>query len=662
MRHIYLLILFVFCTTKSYTQTKTFEIKSLTSETISITNFIEVFEDSTQNLTIDMVSSIDFDNRFHENKLTPKPRINSQEGVVWGRFKIKNLTGRDYEWSAGSNFVFGMLYQKTDSGSFTLQNAGIGVPLSERTIRKSGTGNFSIFLKSGEEAHFYFRGKNSKMFIYPSSLDFVLKDPIPLQLTINKYRTFFTGFAGIEIMMIIYALALYFVFRDKNYLWLCLSLVSSILYFMNFFDVARFIFTSDPLFTIFVTYGLSLIYIPLMVLGQFIFLNLFLEFKKNFGKKMVILYILVGITTICSPVFILFERYPLGALLSNTLIMLSPMVVLYLIIRLTIRGNPLAKIMLLSEGIFLVLVIISQLIMMQIIPSQNYSFSARILLMLAYILQSLLWTIAIIYNLVLLRKEKEKAQTDVIYALQTNEKLIREQNATLEIKVDERTKELVEKNSIISIEKDRSDKLLLNILPAEVAEELKIKGTADAKHFDDVTVLFTDFISFTTVSESLTPQELVDELHECFKSFDEIITKYNIEKIKTIGDAYLAVCGLPVSDKKHAENVVNAALEIRDFMKKRRLNLGEKTFEVRIGVNSGSVVAGIVGVKKFAYDIWGDTVNTAARMEQNSEAGKINISETTYALVKDKFTCEYRGEIDAKNKGMLKMYFVEARK
>jgi class 3 adenylate cyclase len=211
----------------------------------------------------------------------------------------------------------------------------------------------------------------------------------------------------------------------------------------------------------------------------------------------------------------------------------------------------------------------------------------------------------------------------------------------------------------IQQEKDRTEDLLLNILPAEVAEELKAKGTADAKHFDNVTVLFTDFKSFTTVSEQLSPQELVNELHACFKGFDEICGKYSIEKIKTIGDAYLAVCGLPLADEKHAENVVNAALEIREFMAKRSRELGEKTFEIRIGINSGSVVAGIVGVKKFAYDIWGDTVNTAARMEQHSEAGKINISETTYDLVKYRFTCEYRGEIDAKNKGELKMYFVE---
>jgi adenylate cyclase len=212
---------------------------------------------------------------------------------------------------------------------------------------------------------------------------------------------------------------------------------------------------------------------------------------------------------------------------------------------------------------------------------------------------------------------------------------------------------------VIMKERKKSDKLLLNILPVKVAEELKQKGTAEARQFDNVTVLFTDFVGFTTVSERLTPKELVEELHQCFKAFDEITAKYGIEKIKTVGDAYLAVCGLPLPDASHAEKVIHAAMEIRDFIKARKEQLGDSTFNIRIGVNSGTVVAGIVGVKKFAYDIWGDTVNTAARMEQNSEPGKINITDNTYQLIKDKFTCTYRGEHTAKNKGMLKMYFAE---
>lgn len=214
-------------------------------------------------------------------------------------------------------------------------------------------------------------------------------------------------------------------------------------------------------------------------------------------------------------------------------------------------------------------------------------------------------------------------------------------------------------NTLLSKEKKRSDDLLLNILPSEVADELKEKGTAAAKYFDNVTVMFTDFVDFTLAGEKMTAQQLVDELHTCFKAFDGIMRKYHIEKIKTVGDAYLAVSGLPVASPEHAVTMVNAALEIISFMKERKKQLGGNTFEIRIGIHSGNVVAGIVGDIKFAYDIWGDTVNTAARMEEHSTAGMINISQTTYELLKNKFRCSYRGEITAKNKGSLKMYYVE---
>lgn len=210
--------------------------------------------------------------------------------------------------------------------------------------------------------------------------------------------------------------------------------------------------------------------------------------------------------------------------------------------------------------------------------------------------------------------------------------------------------------------KKRSDELLLNILPEEVAEELKEKGSVEAKHFDEVTVMFTDFKEFTIVSERLSATELVSEIDLYFKAFDNIISKYNIEKIKTIGDSYMCAGGLPVASNDNAVEVVKAALEIQKFMiehKKQRQSEGREVFEIRIGIHTGPVVAGIVGVKKFAYDIWGNTVNVASRIESSGEAGKINISGDTYAIVKDKFICKHRGKIEAKNKGMIDMYFVE---
>ncbi len=211
-------------------------------------------------------------------------------------------------------------------------------------------------------------------------------------------------------------------------------------------------------------------------------------------------------------------------------------------------------------------------------------------------------------------------------------------------------------------EKNKSEELLLNILPADVAEELKETGTAEAKYMESVTVLFTDFKGFTEFSEKLSAEKLVAEINACFSAFDLIMQKFGIEKIKTIGDAYLAAGGLPKANNTHAFDVINAAFEIQQFIAKQKaekIAAGELFFDIRIGIHTGPVVAGIVGVKKYAYDIWGDTVNTASRMESNSEVGKINISKSTYDIIHEHYNCIHRGKISAKGKGEIDMYFVE---
>ncbi|MCF8234937.1 MAG: tetratricopeptide repeat protein [Bacteroidales bacterium] len=221
---------------------------------------------------------------------------------------------------------------------------------------------------------------------------------------------------------------------------------------------------------------------------------------------------------------------------------------------------------------------------------------------------------------------------------------------------------LASQNKIIENEKQKSDSLLLNILPEETAEELKETGSSKARRFDVVTVMFTDFRNFTKIGEELRPEELVSEVDHCFKAFDQIISKYPIEKIKTIGDAYMCAGGLPVPNSTNPEDVVNAGLDMIDFMEsysKQQEEKGLIGFEIRVGIHTGPVVAGIVGTKKFAYDIWGDTVNIASRMESSGESGYVNISEITYGFVKNQFNCRHRGKIQAKNKGSVDMYFVE---
>jgi adenylate cyclase len=224
-------------------------------------------------------------------------------------------------------------------------------------------------------------------------------------------------------------------------------------------------------------------------------------------------------------------------------------------------------------------------------------------------------------------------------------------------------KVLEEKSRMIEKEQQRSEELLLNILPPTIAEELKREGRAKARSIPEASVLFTDFKNFTAIAEQLTPEQLVAELDYCFKGFDYIISQYNIEKIKTIGDAYMCASGLTPNSGTPIK-LVQAAMEMQDFLRdyrEEKIAQGLPYFEARIGIHTGPVVAGVVGNKKFAYDIWGDSVNLAARMEQNGEPNRVNISESTYWKVKYDFDCEYRGKLHVKNKGDVEMYFVKGK-
>ena len=224
-------------------------------------------------------------------------------------------------------------------------------------------------------------------------------------------------------------------------------------------------------------------------------------------------------------------------------------------------------------------------------------------------------------------------------------------------------KALSEKNAIIREEQQRSEDLLLNILPVLVAEELKKQGHTKARYFDDVGVLFADFVGFSKIAEKLTPQQLVSDLDTCFQQFDSIIAQYGLEKIKTIGDAYMCAGGLPNGGGSQLRSMVDAALDMQSWLlqwNREREKQGLPRYDARIGIHSGAVVAGVVGSKKFAFDIWGDTVNIAARVEQAGEGGKVNVSGSVYEAVKNQFEFKHRGKIPIKNKGEIEMYFLES--
>ncbi len=224
--------------------------------------------------------------------------------------------------------------------------------------------------------------------------------------------------------------------------------------------------------------------------------------------------------------------------------------------------------------------------------------------------------------------------------------------------------QLKKANRIIEIERDKNERLLLNTLPIKVVNDLKESGKSEPQKFQNVTVYFSDIVGFTKISSQLDPKELINELNDIYTAFDEIMIKYDCERIKTIGDAYLAVCGMPQENDRHAEMMLRASLEVMQFIEKRNLN-SQLKWEIRIGLHSGNLVGGIVGVKKYIYDVFGDTINTASRMESNSTPMKVNISNDTYLLVKDMdfvkenhVLFENRKPIEVKGKGSMMMYFV----
>lgn len=225
-----------------------------------------------------------------------------------------------------------------------------------------------------------------------------------------------------------------------------------------------------------------------------------------------------------------------------------------------------------------------------------------------------------------------------------------------------KSRKIEQQREELSSDKEKIDRLLLNILPPPIAEELKEQGYVKPVFYNSATIVFTDFVGFTKISEKLTPDQLVKELDDAFSQFDRVMDKYGLEKLKTIGDSYMYAGGVPVVNNTHEIDAVLGALEIQSFLEKinkEKKSEGHPVFEIRIGINTGALMAGVVGKKKFVYDVWGDSVNLASRMESSGERGQVNISESTYVRIRDFFETEHRGQIMAKNKGVVDMYFVK---
>lgn len=526
------------------------------------------------------------------------------------------------------------VYEMREDNAKVLFQGGSLKPYRERPIATE-TWLMTLPIKDSTPSTIYIKGQS----IYPFQIPIVVSSKKEFIEDSLLHYLFWGIYMGVMLFAFIYNFFIYLSVRERSYLYYLLYIICSVAFYLGLEGFGfKFLWSNSPGFNPM---------IPVFVSLTNCTITLFTLRFLRIDKEQKVLYYL-GWTFIA--VFILLAILNLAGLFLVALMLsqlFSLLICFYFIAAgiISLRhGVRTAKYFLLGWSTFLIMVIVFILALNNVIPSNFFTTHG---IFIGHMTEVLLLSFALADRINMLKTENEKKQKEIIIHLEENQQLQTKVNRELEQKVVERTEEVV-------AQKERAEKLLLNILPGKIAEELMQTGSAVPKQFNSVTVLFTDFANFTGISQSLTPKDIVDELNKNFTTMDHIIEKYGLEKIKTIGDAYLAVCGLPNETEDHAYQTVRAALEIRDYMVQK----GNK-FSIRIGVHTGQVVAGIVGVKKFAYDIWGDTVNTANRMESSSEPGKINISSVTYEIVKDAFRCTPRGKIEAKGKGVMDMYFVE---
>ena len=622
---------------------------------IAIGENLSILEDPEGDLTIDQVSSTAFAKRFKQSE-TEILNFGFTESLYWLKFSFNNPTDSELLLEIAHAFLpITELYYQDKNSAWQNLKAGYNTPLDEKIVKH----HFQVIpLPKGERIYYVKVLSNS----HPLPLRIWDKDAYEIKS--YQHRLVYGFYLGLMFFVILNNLFLFVSLR--NYLYLLYAFVVFIYVCYAAAVMDGFIVYFFP------NVDLMFWYINIPTIGvamQMAYCLLFLEAKKYTPKLNKIGW---GVAIYFMSYFFLKFFLPLTIVMAvNTInALISFFMMGFIGVQVGRKGNKMGYYFALAYIIYFGLVLTEATYIQTGFPPYLLGMShvAYATLIEAFVLSYLLskrfeWTKRE------LELERQRANQQVIEKTMENERIVREQNVILEKKVTERTQQLRETNEELSAtletveeERAKSENLLLNILPAETAQELKEKGVAQPKTYDSVTVLFTDFKDFTATTAHVSPERLVDDLNECFMEFDRIVQKYNLEKIKTIGDAYMAAGGLPTPNDTHALDATLAALEMQSFIEKRLIHVSDSeknAWQARIGLHSGKVVSGVVGIHKFSYDIWGDTVNTASRMETHGTPGKVNVSEATYQLIKSHFDCAPRGKVEVKGKGDLEMYWVE---
>lgn len=687
-----------------------FSLESIKSQNLN--PYLYIYEDTTNELKFQEVASKKIQQRYTPFQASQSLRPQS---TYWGRIVIQNNLSWDTDWFlniGGASFI--ECYTPDIKGEYSTKKSGSFRPGNEIENIPFKRVGAQISLFSGAQAVIFVKLKSIDH--TPPFFNVALAVPMTAQTQYyqkNTTRNLLQGiFQGILWIMLLYHLFIFIPTRDRTYLFYTFYLLAiAIANLSEGGFLTDYLLDSIPIssFYIEVIFGMT------VEIFYFLFSRYYLSIhqpstqasspSKRLSIRSVntIFSVWIGIrllllATVLTILFTSFNR-PLAANIVfytnaiEDLLVIAVLVLLYIVLphnrvlTFFLIGTLLLSLSTLIPFIFNTLHINNQV--------NWYIFS-----LCGVFLEILFFSLGLGQRIRMIEEEKQKAQERTITVQ-------KEANEQLEQKVIERTAEieqqkeeiatqrdnladlnkeitkqnrlveltnfeLTEKNELIqsqneTIEKEKakSDELLLNILPEQTANELKEKGYATPQHYHQVSVLFTDFKGFTKLAEKITPQEVIEELNYCFTAFDKILEKHNMEKIKTIGDAYMAAGGIPMANQTNFIDAINAGLEMQSFMKQLKIEKAKEglpMWEMRLGIHTGEVIAGVVGKKKFAYDIWGDTVNLASRMESSGEIGQVNISGDTYALIKTHFECEYRGKIKAKNKGEVDMYFVKSSK
>lgn len=644
MKHIKVLVtLFVLIPLHLFAQ-KTVEVNS---DRVFIGKSVELFVDTTNSLSIEQVKDLEF-----SPVETDIVNLGNIPHTVWLRFNVKSDQENVFLEMAAPLLEELDLYELQGDSSEEIFRGGFLNSFHNRQIALENW-LFDLDLKPGETKTFYAKTRSGFPYMIPITISSRDK-----YVEANQLHNLFWGlYLGVMVFAFLYNMFIFFSLRERAYFYYITYIVFSVIFYLGLQGyMYQFVWPDAAQMNAYLPIFICLTNI-VITLFAFRFLRITKKQKVSFywGYTIIVIFAILAFTSFFLP-------YPIVTGLAQMFSMVASIYFIYVGISAWIRKVPTAKYFLIAWGLFLILVMTYILTINNVLPS---TFFTTHCIFIGHMTEVLLLSFALADRINWLKVENEAKQAEIIRQLEENKRIQTKANQELEQKVKERTAEVVEQRNEAVKQRERSDELLLNILPEETAEELKSTGKAKAHMVKSATVMFTDIRDFSHFTEKLSTEDLVDELHHCFSAFDEIISRHNIEKIKTIGDSYMAASGIPTENPNHAKDMIEAALEIREFMtnlKAQREKEGRVPFEMRIGIHTGPLVSGVVGVKKFAYDIWGRTVNIASRMESTGEVGKINISAATYKLIKDEYNCTSRGKIEAKGVGEIEMYFVEGKK